>query len=80
MEKTVNGHTTEFLSQGERLIAESSDNRYRSYIYEPSSFRPLAMLDGEGTRKATPFYYQLDHLATPQELTDYGGEIIWSAK
>ncbi len=52
----------------------------RPYIYEPGSFRPLAMLDGEGTLKATPFYYQLDHLGTPQELTDYSGEIMWSAK
>uniref|UniRef100_UPI0035D4BCA4 RHS repeat-associated core domain-containing protein n=1 Tax=Pseudomonas chlororaphis TaxID=587753 RepID=UPI0035D4BCA4 len=80
IEKTVDGHTTEFLWQGERLIAESADNRYRSYIYEPGTFRPLAMLDGEGPRKATPFYYQLDHLGTPQELTDYSGEIMWSAK
>ena len=80
IEKTVDGHTTEFLWQGERLIAESAENRYRSYIYEPGSFRPLAMLDGEGPRKATPFYYQLDHLGTPQELTDYSGEIMWSAK
>ncbi len=78
--KTVDGHTAEFLWQGERLIAESADNRYRSYIYEPGSFRPLAMLDGEGPLKATPFYYQLDHLGTPQELTDYSGEIMWSAK
>ncbi|GFM66098.1 hypothetical protein PSCICJ_22160 [Pseudomonas cichorii] len=38
------------------------------------------MLDGEGPRKATPFYYQLDHLGTPQELTDYSGEILWSAQ
>ncbi|SDO69144.1 RHS repeat-associated core domain-containing protein [Pseudomonas arsenicoxydans] len=80
IEKTVDGRTTEFLWQGERLIAESADNRYRTYIYEPGSFRPLAMLDGEGPLKATPFYYQLDHLGTPQELTDYSGEIMWSAK
>jgi RHS repeat-associated protein len=80
IEKTVDGHTTEFLWQGERLIAESAESRYRSYIYEPGSFRPLAMLDGEGPLKAAPFYYQLDHLGTPQELTDYSGEIMWSAK
>jgi RHS repeat-associated core domain len=78
--KTVDGQTTEFLWQGERLIAESASNRYRSYIYEPGTFRPLAMLDGEGPLKAEPFYYQLDHLGTPQELTDYSGEIMWSAK
>ncbi len=78
--KIVDGHTTEFLWQGERLIAESANNRYRSYIYEPGTFRPLAMLDGEGPLKAEPFYYQLDHLGTPQELTDYSGQIMWSAK
>jgi RHS repeat-associated protein len=80
IEKTVDDHTTEFLWQGERPIAESAENRYRSYIYEPGTFRPLAMLDGEGPLRAIPFYYQLDHLGPPQELTDYSGEIMWSAK
>ncbi|WP_454875722.1 RHS repeat-associated core domain-containing protein [Pseudomonas farris] len=78
--KTVDGHTTEFFWQGDNLVAESGREHYRSYIYEPGSFRPLAMLDGKGPRKACPFYYQLDHLGTPQELTDFGGEIVWSAK
>ncbi|RON10681.1 type IV secretion protein Rhs [Pseudomonas brassicacearum] len=78
--KTVDGHTTEFFWQGDNLVAESSKEHYRSYLYEPGGFRPLAMLDGKGPRKACPFYYQLDHLGTPQELTDYGGEIVWSAK
>ncbi|MGF6489950.1 RHS repeat-associated core domain-containing protein [Pseudomonas frederiksbergensis] len=78
--KTVDGKTTEFFWQGDNLVAESSREHYRSYVYEPGSFRPLAMLDGKGPRKACPFYYQLDHLGTPQELTDFGGEIVWSAK
>ena len=78
--KTVEGKTTEFFWQGDNLVAESSREHYRSYVYEPGSFRPLAMLDGKGPKKACPFYYQLDHLGTPQELTDYGGEIVWSAK
>lgn len=38
------------------------------------------MLDGKGPKRACPFYYQLDHLGTPQELTDYSGDIVWSAK
>ncbi|MHC8319416.1 RHS repeat-associated core domain-containing protein [Pseudomonas sp. GB2N2] len=78
--KTIDGHTTEFFWQGDHLIAESSREHYRSYVYEPGTFRPLAMLDGKGPRKACPFYYHLDHLGTPQELTDYSGEIVWSAK
>ncbi|CAH0165153.1 Putative deoxyribonuclease RhsC [Pseudomonas sp. Bi123] len=78
--KTVDGQTTEFFWQGDQVVAESSKEHYRSYVYEPGSFRPLAMLDGKGPKKACPFYYQLDHLGTPQELTDFGGEIVWSAK
>ncbi|WP_448093526.1 RHS repeat-associated core domain-containing protein [Pseudomonas lini] len=78
--KTVDGKTTEFFWQGDHLVAESSREHYRSYVYEPGRFRPLAMLDGKGPKKACPFYYQLDHLGTPQELTDFGGEIVWSAK
>ncbi|WP_178081862.1 RHS repeat-associated core domain-containing protein, partial [Pseudomonas sp. B20(2017)] len=54
--------------------------QHRSFIYEPGTFRPLAMLDGKGPKRACPFYYQLDHLGTPQELTDYSGEVVWSAK
>ncbi len=78
--KTVDGKTTEFFWQGDQVVAESSREHYRSYVYEPGTFRPLAMLDGKGPRKACPFYYHLDHLGTPQELTDYGGEIVWAAK
>jgi RHS repeat-associated protein len=78
--KTVDGVTTEFFWQGDHLVAESSPNEYRSYVYEPGTFRPLAMLDGKGPKKACPFYYQLDHLGTPLELTDYSGEIVWSAQ
>ncbi|WP_426234891.1 RHS repeat-associated core domain-containing protein [Pseudomonas sp. TWP3-2] len=78
--KTVDGQTTEFFWQGDHLVAESSKTQHRSFIYEPGTFRPLAMLDGKGPKRACPFYYQLDHLGTPQELTDYSGEIAWSAQ
>ena len=27
-------------------------------------------------RRACPFYYQLDHLGTPQELTDFSGDNV----
>ncbi|VVN66436.1 hypothetical protein PS718_00126 [Pseudomonas fluorescens] len=78
--KTVDGEKTEFFWQGDHLVAESSNTQHRSYVYEPGTFRPLALLDGKGPKKACPFYYQLDHLGTPQELTDYSGEIVWSAQ
>ena len=45
--KTLDGRTTEFLWQGERLIAESAPDHYRSYIYEPGeralTSRPLPL-------------------------------------
>ena len=33
--KTVDGNTAEFFWQGDHLIAESSREHYRSYVYEP---------------------------------------------
>ncbi|VVM68721.1 DUF6531 domain-containing protein [Pseudomonas fluorescens] len=78
--KTVDGHTTHFFWQGDRLIAESGPRHYRSYVYEPGNLRPLALLDGKGPAHACPFYYQLDHLGTPLELTSYSGAIVWTGK
>ncbi|WP_447801483.1 RHS repeat-associated core domain-containing protein [Pseudomonas kilonensis] len=78
--KTVDSQTTEFIWQGDQVIAESSNSHYQSYVYEPGTFRPLALLEGEGPEKATPFYYHLDHLGTPQELTSHQGEVVWAAR
>ncbi len=77
--KTVDGITTEFFWQGDKLIAEHHAQSHRSYIYEPDSFRPLALLEGYGPKETKPYHYQLDHLGTPQELTTPDGEIVWSA-
>ncbi|MCF5547710.1 RHS repeat-associated core domain-containing protein, partial [Pseudomonas salomonii] len=77
--KTVNDITTEFFWQGDKLVAEHHADRHRSYIYEPDSFRPLVLLEGFGPTETKPFHYQLDHLGTPQELTNPEGEIVWSA-
>ncbi|WP_415639967.1 RNase A-like domain-containing protein, partial [Pseudomonas fluorescens] len=77
--KTVDDITTEFFWQGDKLVAEHHADRHRSYLYEPDSFRPLALLEGFGPKDTQPFHYQLDHLGTPQELTDPDGEIVWSA-
>ncbi|NVZ97937.1 RHS domain-containing protein, partial [Pseudomonas sp. D6002] len=73
------GQTTEFFWQGEKLIAEHNADHHQSYLYEPNSFRPLALLKGYGPEDVKPFHYQLDHLGTPQELTAPDGEIVWSA-
>ncbi|QJI32719.1 type IV secretion protein Rhs [Pseudomonas sp. ADAK18] len=77
--KTVDEKTTEFFWQGDTLIAEHSADQHRSYVYEPDSFRPLVLLEGFGPDNVKAFHYQLDHLGTPQELTNPDGEIVWSA-
>ncbi|MCD7040206.1 RHS domain-containing protein, partial [Pseudomonas sp. MAFF 311096] len=77
--KTVDGLTTEFFWQGDTLIAEHHQDRHRSYVYEPETFRPLVLLEGFGPKETKAYHYQLDHLGTPQELTDTEGEIVWSA-
>ncbi|WP_233100816.1 RHS repeat domain-containing protein, partial [Pseudomonas sp. MF6768] len=77
--KTVAGKTTEFFWQGDKVIAEHTAGQHRSYLYEPDSFRPLALLEGFGPANTQAFHYQLDHLGTPQELTNTDGKIVWSA-
>ncbi|WP_233267136.1 RHS repeat domain-containing protein [Aeromonas veronii] len=91
--KTVSGTkgelVTEFLWQANNLIAESSyqlgddkrrtDEQYRSFIYEPGSFKPLVQLEGEGA-DAEVFHYQLDHLGTPLALTRDNGATAWQVR
>ena len=77
--KTVDGSTVEFVWQGPRLVGEISADHHRDYLYEPDTFRPLALVEGGAAGDTGRFYYQLDHLGTPQELTDSRGEIVWAA-
>ncbi|WP_252413553.1 RHS repeat domain-containing protein, partial [Aeromonas veronii] len=91
--KTVSGAkgelVTEFLWQANNLIAENSyqlgddkrrtDEQYRSFIYEPGSFKPLVQLEGEG-QDAEVFHYQLDHLGTPLALTRDNGATAWQVR
>jgi RHS repeat-associated protein len=45
------------------------------YLYEPGSFKPLCFIE-----RNQVYYYHLDHLGTPQEMTDWEGRIVWSAR
>ena len=75
----TNGLTrTEFLWQGDRLIAEETGDQYRTYVYEPDTFKPLALVEGCGPEQASIYYFHLDHLGTPQELTNAEGDLVWS--
>lgn len=80
--KTVDGKTTEFIWQGNRLIAETdNDKHWQTYIYEPKSYRPLALLYGNAQQEKTQIYwYQNDQLGTPIALTNNRGEFIYQCQ
>ena len=48
------------------------------YCYEPSSFVPLATVQGTTGQQQT-YWYQCDQVGVPQELTDEQGNIVWAA-
>ncbi|WP_049973837.1 RHS repeat-associated core domain-containing protein, partial [Azospirillum sp. B4] len=81
------GRRTTFLWDGDTLLAESGatpgtadDPLATVYVYEPGSFRPLLQLRRtEPKQRAQVYHYHLDHLGTPQELTNDNGEVVWAA-
>nr|WP_279308033.1 RHS repeat-associated core domain-containing protein [Niveispirillum sp. BGYR6] len=62
--------------------APSPDPLAIVYLHEPGSFRPLAQLRRNGGADQRPqvYHYHLDHLGTPQELTNDNGELVWQAE
>ena len=75
---------TDFVWSGNLLLAESStvaDPLATVYLHEPGSFRPLAQVRRtEPALPGTLYHYQLDHLGTPQEVTNDDGRIVWQAR
>ncbi|WP_141675273.1 RHS repeat domain-containing protein, partial [Gilliamella sp. Nev3-1] len=80
--KTVDGKTTEFIWQGSRLIAETdNDKHWQSYLYEPDSYRPLALVHGNAQQDNIKLYwYQNDHLGTPIALTGSLGDTLYECQ
>ncbi|PSU85227.1 Rhs family protein, partial [Photobacterium kishitanii] len=80
VDKQGQSTTTEFVWQGDNLVAEERNGvDYQTYVYEPGSFKPLALLKGEGKACAV-YHYHLDHLGTPIDLTDEQGNTVWQAQ
>ena len=78
--KEVSGVRTYFHYSDEGLVAEldSSGQVVKSYGYKPNSTwttDPLFMKTGSDY-----YFYQNDHLGTPQKLTAINGAVVWSAK
>jgi RHS repeat-associated protein len=78
--KDVGGTKTYFFYSEEGLIAEydASGVEIRSYGYKPDSTwttDPLWLKEG-----GTYYWYQNDHLGTPQKLVAQNGTVVWSAQ
>ncbi|SMF14138.1 RHS repeat-associated core domain-containing protein [Alteromonadaceae bacterium Bs31] len=67
--------TTRYLWAGDQMVQESRNNSSKSYIFEPGSFKPLAQVQDQNI-----YHYHLDHLGTPQELSDQSGNIVWRGR
>lgn len=73
---------TVFMWDGNRLFLEASEkantDTSRLYLYEPDSFAPMAAVDSHSATQRV-LYFHCDHLGTPQEVSDTGGNVIWAA-
>jgi RHS repeat-associated protein len=78
----MDGKTTEFIWQGSRLIAETdNDKHWQTYLYEPDSYRPLALVHGNEQQDNIKLYwYQNDHLGTPIALTSNMGDTLYECQ
>ncbi|WP_196140218.1 RHS repeat-associated core domain-containing protein [Aliikangiella sp. G2MR2-5] len=67
--------TTTYLWSGDQMVQEEHNNIQKTYVFEPESFKPAAMVQHDKL-----YHYHLDHLGTPQELSDEQGNIVWKAR
>jgi RHS repeat-associated protein len=63
-----------FLWDGDVLLTEQHGDRLVEYVFDPDSYAPWCRFGEEGF-----VTYHTDHLGAPRELTNDGGQIMWSA-
>ena len=73
---------TRFLWDGNVLLAEGGEDRLATvYLHEPGTARPIAQIRRDDPAAAGEvFHYHLDHLGTPQEVTNDDGALVWQAE
>jgi RHS repeat-associated protein len=79
LKKSVGSVTTYFLYADEGLIGEydTSGNESKTYGYAPNStWTTNPLFQKIGTNY---YWYQNDHLGTPQKIIDTSGRTVWSA-
>jgi len=75
IDKTDAFGSTQYRWADNHLIQEIRNKIKKTYVYEPHSFRPVALVQDEQI-----YHYHLDHLGTPRELTNEQGKIVWRVK
>lgn len=77
--------TTEFVWDGNRLLQEIRRGRCLTYVYDGTSFVPVAQVEstiGEGRTPAdrsNVHYFHTDTSGAPRELTAQDGRVEWRA-
>ncbi|MDD4910184.1 MAG: DUF4329 domain-containing protein [Candidatus Omnitrophica bacterium] len=76
--KTVDGKTTNFLYDGDQIIAEYDDqgNPTKKYIYGPGIDEPICMIGSGGLNLRC--YYHFDGFGSVTALTDSSGSTVES--
>lgn len=71
--------STLILWEGNRQLQEYTDNHIYTTIYDQDSFVPVARVvqDRQDSKQIKLHHYHVNHLDTPQELTDDTGDVIW---
>ena len=77
--KTSESGSTRFYWNGDVLLGEVNEGANntkpsRTYLFEPFSFKPLALVQNNEV-----FHYHTDHIGTPREITNARAQVVWSA-
>jgi len=72
IEKKSSFGETKYIWAEDQLVQEIHGKIKKTYLYEPHSFKPVAMVQNNDI-----YYYHLDHLGTPKEMTNKLGDVVW---
>lgn len=76
--KQTDQKRVEFLWMGDILLSETTQvaeaSHSKTYLFQPGTFEPIAFVQDKQI-----YHYHLDHLGTPQEITNSKGKLVWAA-
>ncbi|WP_426357552.1 RHS repeat-associated core domain-containing protein [Pseudocolwellia sp. HL-MZ19] len=68
----------DFIWDENQLIGEHHKGQFTWYIYQPNSFKPIALIkSATGSKNSEIYYYHLDQLRTPLYLTNSEAKQVW---